>query len=283
MRRIALLAIITGFFLPLLASAPAHAQATRTWVSGVGDDANPCSRTAPCKTFAGAISKTAVGGEINCLDPGGFGALTITKAITISCQNGTAGVLVSGTNGINVSAGASDAVILKGLDFEGIGTGLVGVKFNTGASLIIENCIIRNFGGTNGLGIGFNPTGASTLLVLNTIVTHNGTAAGGGGGIQIMPSGGSALALLSHVSVEKNNVGIAAIGAAANLQIDNSTISANAGIGIVAGGGGTVRIGRSAITDNGGAATSGNVLSYLDNQINGNNPDTTPATAGGYH
>jgi hypothetical protein len=283
MRRIALLAIIAGFFLPLLASAPAHAQATRTWVSGVGDDANPCSRTAPCKTFAGAISKTAPGGEINCLDPGGFGALTITKAITISCQAGTAGVLVSGTNGINVSAGASDAVILKGLDFEGIGTGLVGVKFNTGASLIIENCIIRNFGGTNGLGIGFNPTGASTLLVLNTIVTHNGTAAGGGGGIQIMPSGGSALALLSHVSVEKNNVGIAAIGAAANVQIDNSTVSANAGIGMVAGGGGVIRIGRSAITNNGGAATSGNVLSYLDNQINGNNPDTTPATAGGYH
>jgi len=283
MRRIALLAIIAGFFLPLLASAPAYAQATRTWVSGVGDDANPCSRTAPCKTFAGAISKTAPGGEINCLDPGGFGALTITKAITISCQAGTAGVLVSGTNGINVSAGASDAVILKGLDFEGIGTGLVGVKFNTGASLIIENCIIRNFGGANGLGIGFNPTGASTLLVLNTIVTHNGTVAGGGGGIQIMPSGGSASALLSHVSVEKNNVGIAAIGAAANVQIDNSTVSANAGIGMVAGGGGVIRIGRSAIVNNGGAATSGNVLSYLDNQINGNNPDTTPATAGGYH
>jgi hypothetical protein len=283
MRRIALLAIIAGFFFPLLASAPAHAQATRTWVSGVGDDVNPCSRTAPCKTFAGAISKTAAGGEINCLDPGGFGALTITKAITISCEIGTAGVLVSGTNGFNVNAGASDAVILRGLDIEGIGTGLVGVKFNTGASLIIQNSIIRNFGGTNGLGIGFNPTGTSTLLVLNTVVTHNGTVANGGGGIQIMPSGGSASALLNHVTVEKNNVGIAAIGAAANLQIDNSTISANAGIGIVAGGGGAVRIGRSAIVNNGGAATSGNVLSYMDNQINGNSPDTTPATAGGYH
>src|SRR6202030_243348 len=101
--------------------APAQAQATRTWVSVVGDDANPCSRTAPCKTFAGAISKTAPAGEINCLDPGGFGALTITKSIAIICEIGTAGVLVSGgTNGINVNAASTDVVLLKGLDFEGL-------------------------------------------------------------------------------------------------------------------------------------------------------------------
>ena len=84
-------------------ASSAQAQATRTWVSGVGDDANPCSRTAPCKTFAGAISKTATGGEINCLDPGGFGGVTITKAISIICEVGTAGVLVSGTNAIIVN------------------------------------------------------------------------------------------------------------------------------------------------------------------------------------
>jgi hypothetical protein len=88
----------------------ASAQATRTWVSGVGNDADPCSRTAPCKTFAGAISKTAAAGEINCLDPDGFGAVTITKAIRISCQAGTAGVLVSGTNGIAVNVLAGDFV-----------------------------------------------------------------------------------------------------------------------------------------------------------------------------
>ena len=92
MRRIALFAIAAGFVVPLMASAPAHAQATRTWVSGVGDDVNPCSRTAPCKTFAGAISKTAAGGEINCLDPGGFGAVTITKSLAISCEGVTAGI-----------------------------------------------------------------------------------------------------------------------------------------------------------------------------------------------
>src|SRR5690242_11448674 len=93
----------------LLFAAPASAQATRTWVSGIGDDANPCSRTAPCKTFQGAISKTAPSGEIECLDPGGFGAVTITKAITIDCEmigHASGGVLVAGTNGIVVNAGA---------------------------------------------------------------------------------------------------------------------------------------------------------------------------------
>src|ERR1700680_5148936 len=104
----------------VLASTPAYAQATRTWVSGVGDDANPCSRTAPCKTFAGSISKTAPGGEINVLDPGGFGAVTITKPITISSQCTEAGVLVSGTNGIIVQAGVNDRVLLRGLDFNGL-------------------------------------------------------------------------------------------------------------------------------------------------------------------
>ena len=282
MRRVVFLALTAFFFFPLLASAPAHAQATRTWVSGVGDDANPCSRTAPCKTFAGSISKTAAGGEINCLDPGGFGALTITKAITISCEAGTAGVLVAGTNAFTISAGTSDAVILKGLDIDGDGTGIVGIKFNSGASLIIQDCVIRNFNSTSGLGIGFNPTGVSTLLVLNTVVTHNGSASSGGG-IQISPSGGTAKAHLDKVAVQNNFVGIAGVGTA-SVQIDNSAVTGNLSTAVLASGAGAVvRIGRSSITNNGGASVSGNVLSYLDNQVNGNNPDTAPTTAGGYH
>src|SRR5215471_7603026 len=108
----------------LATASVAQAQAPRTWVSGVGDDANPCSRTAPCKTFAGAISKTANNGEIDVLDPGGFGAVTITKSITIDGRPVEAGVLVSGTNGIVVAATASDKVILRGLDFNGSGTGI---------------------------------------------------------------------------------------------------------------------------------------------------------------
>ena len=107
----------------LLGTAFMSAQASRTWVSGVGDDANPCSRTAPCKTFAGAISKTAAGGEIDALDPAGYGAVTITKGITIDGGGGqVASVLVSGTNGIVVQAGPSDTVILRNLRINGIGT-----------------------------------------------------------------------------------------------------------------------------------------------------------------
>src|SRR5215471_12313643 len=132
-----------GVLAMLLAAAPASAQATRTWVSGVGDDANPCSRTAPCKTFAGAISKTAPSGEINVLDPGGFGAVTITKAITISSIGFEAGVLVSGTNGIVVSAAATDRVTLAGLDIEGLGTGINGITILAGGAVHVIRCKIH--------------------------------------------------------------------------------------------------------------------------------------------
>src|SRR5215470_12525554 len=140
---------LTAAFVAFTASL-AHAQATRTWVSGVGDDANPCSRTAPCKTFAGAISKTAVGGEIDALDPGGFGALTITKALTIDGGGGqVASVLVAGTNGIVVQAQPGDTVILRNLRINGIpgggNGGFNGIVFLTGAFLSIENCDIFGF------------------------------------------------------------------------------------------------------------------------------------------
>src|ERR1044072_1969684 len=138
--------VMAVFAVCLLCSTLANAQATRTWVSGVGDDANPCSRTAPCKTFAGAISKTAAGGEINCLDPAGFGAVTITKSITIDCTGTLGGVLASSTNG---------------------------VRFLQGSTLTIEDSTIYNFLGAapNGHGILVNPTaGALKLVVTNTTI-----------------------------------------------------------------------------------------------------------------
>ncbi|HKB78872.1 MAG TPA: hypothetical protein VKH35_04075, partial [Thermoanaerobaculia bacterium] len=140
----------------------ASAQATRTWVSGVGDDANPCSRTAPCKTFAGAISKTAAGGEIDVLDPGGFGAVTITKSITIDGGGFTGGVLTAGTNGVVVSAGPSDIVTLR--NFSIIATvpngGLSGVLFNTGAELHLETLAINGFQ----RGVNFVPQASNSKL-----------------------------------------------------------------------------------------------------------------------
>jgi hypothetical protein len=156
-RFFSLAALVAGF------STLAHAQATRTWVSGVGDDANPCSRTAPCKTFAGAISKTAPGGEINVLDPGGFGAVTITKSITIRSDHIEAGVLVSGTNGIVVSAGAADRVVLEGLDIEGLGTGLHGVSILAGKEVYIIRCSIRHFT-QNGVNMASSTNGGHAFI-----------------------------------------------------------------------------------------------------------------------
>src|ERR1700759_696034 len=130
--------------------APAQAQATRTWISGVGDDANPCSRTAPCKTFAGAISKTAAGGEIACLDPGGFGTVTTTKTITLDCGGGMSGqvgaILASGTPGITVN-GAGVVVKIRNMTLNGIsGLGTRRINFRQGATLVVEHVAMFRFG-----------------------------------------------------------------------------------------------------------------------------------------
>ncbi len=173
MRRIALVALIVGACVPFLSVSPASAQATRTWVSGVGDDANPCSRTAPCKTFAGAISKTATFGEINVLDPGGFGAVTITKSISIVSDHVEAGVLVSGTNGIVVNLPtAADRVLIEGLDIEGLGTGLDGVKIVGSGTTTINRCSIRHFTAN---GVNLNGTSGARAVVKNSVITNNAT------------------------------------------------------------------------------------------------------------
>src|SRR5712692_2611737 len=136
--------------LTLAFTSVANAQATRTWVSGVGDDANPCSRIAPCKTFAGSISKTATNGEINCLDSGGFGSVTITKSITIKCEGVIGGILAAGTNGVTINDSGSPSpgtaiVTLSGLDIEGAGSGVNGINFFSGGVLHVHKTQIRNF------------------------------------------------------------------------------------------------------------------------------------------
>jgi hypothetical protein len=159
----------------------AFGQATRTWVSGVGDDVNPCSRTAPCKTFAGAISKTAAKGQINCLDPGGFGAVTITKSMTIKCHYTEAGVLVNGTNAIIVNAAATDKVTLRGMDVIGVGTGLVGIKVLSAKSVQIFDSEIYEFA----VGIAVVPVNNSRVVVVRSHIHDNGVgvinAPGGAG------------------------------------------------------------------------------------------------------
>src|SRR6476660_121963 len=171
MRKIKLLNLLA---ITVLGTTVMYGQASRTWVSGVGDDANPCSRTAPCKTFAGAISKTAAGGEIDALDPAGYGALTITKAITIDGGGGqVASVLVSGTNGIVVQAGPNDVVILRNLRFNGISSGLNGIRFLSGKDLNVENCYIFGFT-QNGIDIALNQATPASVHVIDSVLKNNG-------------------------------------------------------------------------------------------------------------
>jgi hypothetical protein len=182
MRKFSLPILIAAITALAALATPAHAQATRTWVSGTGDDMNPCSRTAPCKTFASAITKTAAGGEINCLDPGGFGSVTIKIAITIDCTGVEAGILEEKGIGVLVDAGPSDVVTLRGLDIFGVGPATVGIKFIGGVSLHVEDCFIRNFnaGEPDGFGILFTAKGAGAhLFVSDTVVMKNGTSKSG--------------------------------------------------------------------------------------------------------
>src|SRR5258708_6829298 len=198
--------IVVSIVFVFVVSAVCSAQ-SRTWVSGVGDDLNPCTRTAPCLTFAGALVKTAAGGEIDALDPGDFGAVTITKSISIVANGVNAGIVASGVNAIIVSAGFNDVVTLKGLTLEGTGLGLSGIKFNTGAVLQVENCTINNFTVN---GIDFNPSGASAVLtVKNSSIRNNaGTGVGGMGGVFLHPVTIGARATFIGVHFDHNLIGL---------------------------------------------------------------------------
>jgi Collagen triple helix repeat (20 copies) len=237
-------AILIAALLALVLPASALAV-NRVWVSGVGDDANPCSRTAPCKTFAGAISKVSAGGEIDVLDPGGFGAVTITKAITINATGVTAGVLVSGTNAIVVSAPANATVILRGLDFDGLGgEGLQGLEVETAGTVRLEDSTIYGFGDS---GIDFAPsnTGAK-LFVTNTSIYDNA-----GDGVLADPaSGGSGSVVLTGDEIENNACGIAAssVGSSSPFSSDCGTPAS--------GSGGSVTFGVSATSASGNAGAA---------------------------
>jgi hypothetical protein len=211
----------------VLGTTVMYGQATRTWVSGVGDDVNPCSRTAPCKTFAGAISKTAAGGEIDALDPAGYGALTITKGITIDGGGGqVASVLVSGTNGIVVQAGANDVVILRNLRFNGIGTGLNGIRFLSGKDLNVENCYIFGFT-QNGVDIALNQATAASAHILNTVIKNNG-----GVGVRAANAVTPAVAVVVDGSFTiLNNIGVEA-AQHAHVTVSRTLVSKNTNDGM---------------------------------------------------
>ena len=147
-----------------------HAQSTRTWVSGVGDDLNPCSRTAPCKTFAGALLKTVAGGEIDALDPGAFGRVIISKSITIDGTGVLAGILAISGNGIAIKSEETTnpiSVRLRGLSINGEGSGLNGINVEAAKQVVIEDCVIDGF-----LGSGIS-VAAGIVFVKNTAIRNN--------------------------------------------------------------------------------------------------------------
>jgi len=208
-----------------IANSLVSAQATRTWVSGVGDDANPCSRTAPCKTFAGAISKTAAGGEISCLDPGGFGAVTITKSITINGEGTLAGILASLTNGIIVNVADADKVTIRNVSINGAGNGLNGVRFIGGGSLHLERCQIYGF---SQRAIDFQPNlGNSKLFVRDSVISNNISANASSGGVFCSPTvAGSGQVVFDGVRMERNKFGMR-IENRCSVMVSNSTASRN--------------------------------------------------------
>ena len=208
--------------------SPASAQATRTWVSGVGDDANPCSRTAPCQTFAGAIAKTTQDGEINCLDPGDFGAVTITKSITIDCHEIT-GPTSSQTTGITVAfdsfAGADThkTVNLRNLmisDGGPVGIWLTGFSGAAGSIVNIEDCLINGVGG-GGYGI-IDARFRGAMTVTNTTIRNMEVA-----GIDIMgSSSGSLRSMITNTRVYNATNGVL-LGTDTYMMLSRSVVSDN--------------------------------------------------------
>ena len=276
MRLLARVAIAFTLFLPLLASAPAHAQASRTWVSGVGDDANPCSRTAPCKTFAGAISKTAVNGEINCLDPGGFGAVTIVKSITIDCTGELGSILNAGTAGINIAitepTDVRKTVRLRNLVIQGFDSGLIGINILNAAAVYIENVAITgNFGGSAaGISDTRSPT-PGALYIKDTSVTHLG-----GAGVAIAGASGNT-AILDNVTSDGNKFGVA-VAAGNRVNVSRSTLAGNSVAGVEADPGCLVVVDGSSITGNNIGVQSSSAVRMSNNNIAFNSTAISGAT-----
>lgn len=287
---------LAGFVFILGFMSVAQAQATRTWVSGVGDDANPCSRTAPCKTFAGAISKTATNGEINAIDSGGFGAVTITKSITIDGAGVMAGILNAGTTGIIINiTNAADVrrtVRLRNLSIQGADTGVNGIRIVSGtlggSEVFVEDCVIDGQqGSATAKGIEDFRTSGGLLVVSNTTIRNNASA-----GISVDPTGsGGASSTTIKVSISNslvaNNGFGTNFGSNVKATIFNSLIVGNTNNGVFAiqnsGGTTEVNVDHCVVSNNGAAgfnASSANTVIRVSN-TNAVNNGSLAAVAGG--
>jgi hypothetical protein len=240
----------TTCLLVILCASLAQAQATRTWVSGVGDDVNPCSRTAPCKTWAGAISKTAINGEINALDPGGYGAVTITKSITLDGGGVLASILNSGSPGVIINAtGPTDTVILRNIEIFGTGLGTRGINIIAAKNVVLQNVNIYAQAGTapNGSGVVIGTSAANVNVSMQRVAITNNAA----NGIHCQPTGGNVRLIVNDSRIELN--GNDAINLVANCKasIDSTSLGQNGGAAVRAQAGTTTaNVSRSMITFN---------------------------------
>jgi len=286
--RLRTISLVAGFV--VFTASLAQAQATRTWVSGVGDDVNPCSRTAPCKTFSGAISKTAIGGFINVLDPGGFGTVTITKSITIDGSGGSiAGVLTSGgIKGIIINS-ATAIVHLRNLSIESAlpgnpsGQGSTGIDVIAAAQVHVEHCVIASF---SNVAINFHPTSgflhvADTTIMNNTnggiqVSTGRATienlhATGNGSAVSVV---GAAIATVRNSYASGNEAAFQAVSNAAAIINLESTVATNNTTGVQVSSGGTARLSSSTVVSNGstGLLNDGSsfIVSLSNNSVFGN-------------
>jgi hypothetical protein len=292
-----------------LPTAPTQAL-NRTWVSGTGNDANPCTRAQPCLTFDQAHSVTDPGGSINCIDAGDYGAVGIVKSITIDCTGTFAASSASVGSAILINA-AGIFVTLRGLSIEGRGTAARGVRVTQASVVQIEQCRISGFQAGEAMGIQFIPTGGGNLFVSDTVITKNGAGAVGGG-IVIDPGAGSAFAVLQRVQLQQNSEGLTVTGAGgggaivsvidsqaslngrngfvavsppggalAGIEIDSSFAILNNLSGVLADGAAAhVTIGASQVLGNStglGKANGGNVFSYGNNSVNTNGSNGSPS------
>lgn len=263
----------------------AQAQASRTWVSGVGDDVNPCSRTAPCKTWAGAISKTAACGEIDALDPGGFGAVTITKSITLDGTGTMASILASLTTGITINAAATDVITIRGISINGFCNGLRGINILSAKTVNVEDCVIFRFAGN---GIQSTDANGLALNVRNTVIRDNT-----GDGINMVAAvAGPSRVTLDNVRLSGNVNGMHA-RSGVTVTARDSVFSNNSAAGVfadntVAASFAVIRVHRSQIAGNatgvqagsaGGVASS--VVEISQNLINFNTGNGVLISTGG--
>lgn len=258
-------------------SAPAHAQATRTWVSGVGNDIDPCSRTAPCKTFAGAISKTATNGIINCLDNGGYGSVTITRSMTIDCHEALGSILASqdGVNGIVINVAPGDpkdplrTVRLRNIDINGANFGSTGITILSAASVILEDMSVTEFT-KNGISDS-RSDGKTSLIVKNSIVANNA-------GVGIVATAQDNSIVLDNVHSVKNGYGVG-LGKTNNAEINRSVFSGNTTAGVETDSGASMLMNNSVVSSNTtGILSNGGQVAFSNSDVTFNGTGVSGAT-----